>query len=65
MNTIAPSKTVRVKNNAKEWCDRQIAEKINKRDYSTKLNKKMHLDKVIYKEAHNAVQNLIWNKKTA
>ena len=42
-----------------------MTEKINKRDDTKNLNKKMHIDKVIYKEAHKAVQNLIWNKKTA
>ena len=29
-----------VKNNANEWCDGEIAEKIHKRDYTQNLNKK-------------------------
>ena len=50
-----------VKNNANEWCDGEIAEKIHKRDYTQNLNKKMHVDEEISKEANNAVQ--IFNLK--
>lgn len=61
INTIAPCNTVRVKNNANEWCDGEIAEKIHKRDYTQNLNKKMHVDEEIYKEANKAFQ--IFNLK--
>ena len=50
-----------VKNNANEWCDGEIAEKIHKRDYTQNLNKKMHVDEEIYKEANKAFQ--IFNLK--
>ena len=61
INTIAPCNTVRVKNNANEWCDGEIAEKIHTRDCTQKLNKKMHVYEEIYKEANTAVQ--IFNLK--
>ena len=64
INAIAPFKTVRIKNNASEWFDAEIAEKmhrwgkLHKKFKSTKL----HAEEEILKEAHNTVQNLIEKK---
>ena len=67
INVIAPFKTVRIKNNASEWFDGEIAEKIHTRDKLHKKFKstKLHVDEEIYKEARNTVQNLIRKKKKA
>ena len=67
INAIAPFKTVRIKNNASEWFDGEIAEKIHTRDklYKKFKSTKLHVDEEIYKEARNTVQNLIRKKKKA
>ena len=57
--------TVRVKNNTREWFDGEIADKMHTRDKLYKRFKltKLYADEEIYKEARNAVQNLIRKKK--
>ena len=67
INAIALFKTVRIKNNASEWFDGEIAEKIHTRDklYKKFKSTKLHVDEEIYKEARNTVQNLIRKKKKA
>ena len=67
MNLVAPIKTVRIKNNTRKWFDGEIAEEIYKRDKLHKKFKltKLHVDEDLYKEARNAVQNLIRKKKKA
>ena len=67
INVVAPIKTVRIKNNTRKWFDGEIAEEIYKRDKLHKKFKltKLHVDKDLYKEARNAVQNVIWKKKKA
>ena len=66
-NAIAPFKTVRIKNNASEWFDGEIAEKIHTRDklYKKFKSTKLHIDEEIYKEVRNTVQNLLRKKKKA
>ena len=65
---VAPFKTVRVKNNNSQWFDGEIANKIrtcyNKLYKRCKLTK-LRVDEEIYKEAGNAIQNLIRRKKKA
>ena len=67
INAIAPFKTVRIKNNASEWFDGEIAEKIHTRDklYKKFKSTKLHIDEEIYKEVRNTVQNLLRKKKKA
>ena len=67
INAIAPFKTVRIKNNAIEWFDGEISEKINTRNklYKKSKSKKLHVDEEIHKEEQNTVQNLIRRKKKA
>ena len=67
INVVAPIKTVRIKNNTREWFDGEIGEEIYKRDKLHKKFKltKLHVDEDLYKEARNAVQNLIRKKKKA
>ena len=67
INAVAPFKTVRVKNNASEWFDGEIADKIHTRDklYKRFKSTKLHVDEEIYKEARNVIQNLIRRKKIA
>ena len=67
INVLAPIKTVRIKNNTREWFDEEIGEEIYKRDKLHKKFKwtKLHVDADLYKEARNAVQNLIRKKKKA
>ena len=61
VNTLAPLKTARVKNNTSKWFDGEIADKIHTRDKLYRRFKltKLHVDEKIYKEARNVVQNLI------
>ena len=63
---VAPTKTIRVKNNANEWFDREIAEKIAARGklFRKFRKSKLNVDKILYKEARNTVQALIKDKKT-
>ena len=58
---------VRIKNNTREWFDGETGEEIYKRDKLHKKFKltKLHVDEDLYKEARNAVQNLIRKKKKA
>ena len=67
IDTVAPFRTVRVKNNTSEWFDGEIADKIHTSDKLYKIFKltKLHVDEEIYKEARNVVQNLIRRKKKA
>ena len=67
INVVAPVKTVRIKNKTREWFDGEIAEEIHKRDklYKTFKLTKLHVDDDLYREARNAVQNLIRKKKKA
>ena len=64
---IDPFKTVRIKNNASERFDQEIAEKLHTRDkpYKKFKSTKLHVDEEIYKEARNTVQNLIRKKEKA
>ena len=65
INAVAPVKTVRIKNNTREWLDGEIPEEIHKRDklYEKFKLTKLHLDEDLFREAWNAVQNLIRKKK--
>ena len=65
INDIAPMKQSKVKNNSQEWYDGEIAETIAIRDKLFKKFKKskLHIDKDLFKEARNNVQNLIKKKK--
>ena len=67
VNAVVPFKTVSVKNNTSEWFDGKISNKIHTRDKLYKRYKltKLHVDKEIYEEAQNIVQNLIRKKKKA
>ena len=67
MNTAVPFKTVRIKNNAGEWFDGEIAERIHTRDklYKKFKSAKLHVDEEICKETRNTVHNLIRKKKKA
>ena len=67
VNAVAPFKTVSVKNNTSEWFDGETADRIHTCDKLYKRFKltKLHVDKEIYKEARNVVQNLIRKKKKA
>ena len=53
INVVAPIKTVRIKNNTREWFDGEIGEEIYKREKLHKIFKltKLHVDKDLYKEA--------------
>ena len=62
INAIVPFKRFRIKSNASEWFDREIAEKIHTRNKKSK-QAKLHVDEEICKETRNTVQNLIQKKK--
>ena len=63
VSKLAPTKTIRVKNNTNEWFE--IAEKIAARDKLLRKSKisKLNVDEIPYKEARNTVQALIKDKK--
>ena len=63
VSKVAPTKTIRVKNNTNEWF--KIAEKIAARDKLLRKSKisKLNVDEIPYKEARNTVQALIKDKK--
>ena len=66
INNLASYKTIRVKNQSNKWFDGELAEQISDRDKLFKKfeKSKLHIDKLIYKEAKNTVQHLInGNKK--
>ena len=52
---MAPTKTIRVRNNTNEWFDGKIAEKIAAQDKLLRKFKKskLRLDEILYKEARN------------
>ena len=54
-----------MKNNSQDWFDGEVAEKIAIRDKLFKKFKKskLHVDKDIYREARNNVENIIKSKK--
>ena len=62
---MAPTKTIRVKNNRNNQFDGEIAEKITARDKLFRKFKKSKLsvDEVLHKEARNTVQAFIKDKK--
>ena len=62
---VAPIKSRRIKQNAQEWFDSEVAGKISVRDKLFKKFKKskLHIDKEIYKTARYEVQKLISYKK--
>ena len=65
LNNLAPYKTIRVKNQSNEWFDGEPAEQISNRDnlFEKFKKSKLHIDKLIYKEAKITVQRLIKEKK--
>ena len=65
VNKVAPTKTIRVKNNTNEWFDGEIAEKITARDklFREFKKSKLSVDKILCKETRNTVQALIKDKK--
>ena len=65
INVVTPIKTVRIKNNTREWFDGEIGEEVYKQDKLHKKCKltKLYVDEDLYKEARNAVQNSIRKKK--
>ena len=65
INVVAPVKTVRIKNNRREWFDGEIAEEIHKQDILYKKFKltKLYVDEDLHRETRIAVQNLIRKKK--
>ena len=65
INTIAPIKKKKVKNNSQDWFDGEVAEKIAIRDKLFKKFKKskLHVDKDLFREARNNVENIIKSKK--
>ena len=65
IDSVAPMKEVRVKNNTQDWFDSEIAEAIKKREkYFRKFKKsKLHIDQNFYIEAKYNVQKLIKKKK--
>ena len=65
VNKVAPTKTIRVKNNTNQWFDGKIAEKIAARDkLFRKLKKsKLRVDEILYKESRNTVPALIKDKR--
>ena len=58
INVIAPIKSVRIKNNASEWFDGDIADEIHRRDKPYKKCKliNFHVDEDLYREARNTVR---------
>ena len=65
IESIAPIKEKRIKNNSQEWFDGEIIEKIALRNKCLKKFKKtkLQIDKEIYNQSSNEVQNLIRTKK--
>ena len=64
VNNIAPLKTVRIKNTSNEWFDREIAEKLSKKDKIFKKFKssRLNIDWEIYR-GKNEVQRTIKKRK--
>ena len=65
VNNNAPLKIVRIKNTSSEWCDKEIAKKLNIIDKLFKNVKTscLNIDWKIYKEARNNVQRTIKQKE--
>ena len=63
INLISPIKEARIKCNSQEWFDCEIAEKMSTRDKLFKKFKKskLQVDRDMWKEARNVLQNLIKN----
>ena len=64
VNNIAPLKTARIKNTSNEWFDREIAEKLSKKDKIFKKFKssRLNIDWEIYR-GKNEVQRTIKKRK--
>ena len=65
INSIAPMKHSKVKNNSQEWFDGEVAVKIAIRDklFQKFKKSKLHVDKDLFRKARNEVESLIKNKK--
>ena len=65
IDTVAPLREIRVKNNTPDWFDGEILEEIRKRDKLHKKykNYKLEEDGVQYRSSRNKVQTLINTKK--
>ena len=59
IDNVAPCKTKRVKGNTQNWFDGEVLEKLRSRD------KRLHIDKELYKKAKYDAQKLIAAKKQA
>ena len=65
VNEIASCKEIRIKNNTREWFDREIAELIHacEKLFLEFKKSKLHIDEENYKKVKYQVQNLIRKKK--
>ena len=65
INEIASSKQIRIKNNNRDWFDREVADLFHVREkLFLKFKKsKLNIGEEIYKKMRNQVQNLIKKKK--
>ena len=65
VDSVAPLKELRVKNNRQEWFDNEIAEAIKLREkYFKKFKRsKLHIDQDFYIEAKYNVQKLIKKRR--
>ena len=61
INTIAPSKEIRIKNNNQEWFDREVADLIHvwEKLFLKFKKSKLHINEEIYKKIWDQVQKLI------
>ena len=61
INKIASSKEIRIKNNNRDWFDREVADLFHAREkLFLKFKKsKLNIGEEIYKKMRNQVQNLI------
>ena len=61
INKIASSKEIRIKNNNRDWFDREVADLFHAREkLFLKFKKsKLNIGEEIYKKIRNQVQNLI------
>ena len=67
INAIASSKQIRIKNNSRDWFDREVAELFHVREkLFLKFKKsKLNIGEEIYKKMRNQVQNLIKKRSEA
>ena len=65
VNKVAPTKTIRIKNNANKWFDGEIAEKIAAPDklFRKFIKSKLSVGEILCKEVRNTVQALVKDKK--